>query len=515
MMQSPQQQQQQQQLWQQRQQQLNRSLHRASESLTVLQQRTNEGLVTLKERTNEPVVVLRTRTNEGLHAMQHHASRYQDTLTQQRDRTLAVLRDKDQREALFQKLKEHNKYLRLWRTHIFLPCIILLSFWNVLAFTLDSGGNGNSELADGAPLLSDSSNENSIEISSPLYQHHRQASEVDVKAAIASTVIDIISIGSLLKQEYQDAQVRTFGQHPSIRDFYRVTEKNDTDSACFTSLTTDQLDYIIDFCANTKDESYISSTLRKRLFEPKKHTGWMCAQKRPLDGLHQVLQRYKNNVTTIPDYLFIIDDDSYLNMDALTADLLHYHPVDKPFAVAGCNFNFLKSSGITFPYGGFGTYLTKAAIQRLIKPFYCDGRDDHSTLGCWRLNFNAIGEKQFFTEGMSVADLMQTYAAKLPFTDVESWTDTGYCFHSDHALAFFINFYHIPVADGTLALYRKPRDKIRRRNSFVALGGGNGTECLNEKELCSYQHRICHYITPRHMDELYAQQHQAAQIEKL
>lgn len=464
--------------------------------LSVLQERirTNERYIEMQRQTNEGLVVLKHHTSTGLTEVQRQAILYQEALIQHRDQALVLLRDQKKREALLKKIKDHRT-IRLWRTHILLPCILLLSLWNVLDFTLHSGDLSVVETAiDGAPYSRN--------------DYGRRMTSVEAKAAIADTVIDIISVGSLLKGEYQDAQVRTFGTHPSVRSFYRVTERNDTDSTCFTGLTTDQLDVIIDFCTKTKDESFISSTLRKRLFQPKKHTGWMCAQKRPLDGLYRVLQQYaavNRTGAPVPDYLFIIDDDTYINMDALTTDLLRFYPVDRPFVVAGCNFDFLKASGITFPYGGFGSYLTKAAIQRMLQPIYCDGRDDHSSLACWRLNLNALGEKQFFTEGMSVIELMQSYAAKLAFTNVESWTDTGYCFHSDHALAYFINFYHIPVPDGLLVEYgHKPKDKIRRRHSYVALAGGNETECRHEKENCLLGHRICHYTAPAQMDRLHA-----------
>lgn len=322
--------------------------------------------------------------------------------------------------------------------------------------------------------------------------------------------IDVVSIGSLLKQEYQDAQERTFGSAAVVRNFFRITERNDTDSTCFTELTSDQLDRVIDFCSQTDHQSFISQTIRERLFQPKKHTGWMCAQKRPLDGLYQVLQRYMRGEETIPDYLIISDDDTFLNLDRLTPDLLNNYPTNHSHAVAGCNFNFLKHSGITFPYGGFGTFLTKAAIARLIQPFYCDGRDEHSKLACWRLKINALGEKQFYVEGMSVLDLMQAYGAQLKFTDVETWTDTGYCLHSDHALAYFINFYHITVPQGTVAQHETPTDKIRREYGFVGFAGEK--ECQHERDHCSAENRICHYTTPEQMDQLFAEQQHKKQV---
>lgn len=229
----------------------------------------------------------------------------------------------------------------------------------------------------------------------------------------------------------------------------------------------------------------------------------MCAQKRPLDGLHKVLQKYVNSEYTIPDYLFLIDDDTYINTNALINELLEGFPVQEPWAVAGCNFNFLKETGFTFPYRGLGTFLTKAAVQRLLQPFYCDGRnnDELSNMSCWRLNQNALGEKQFYKQGMNVADLMQAYSAGLPFTGVESWTDTGYCMHSDHALAYFLNFYHVPVPENTWPKTTEPTDKLRRQYSFVGL---DQPQCGNERDSCNSDSLTCHYIKPKQMDELHS-----------
>jgi hypothetical protein len=57
---------------------------------------------------------------------------------------------------------------------------------------------------------------------------------------------------------------------------------------------------------------------RTKVFNPKNNAGWMCAQKRPVDGLFNVLQNYKDGAMEAPQYLFIIDDDTYINMDSLT-----------------------------------------------------------------------------------------------------------------------------------------------------------------------------------------------------
>jgi len=268
--------------------------------------------------------------------------------------------------------------------------------------------------------------------------------------------VDIISVGSVLKEAFQDAQQRTFGSHGVVRDFYRITEMNDTDRGCFNDLMTDQIDDIVSFCGVMEGQSFISKLLRDRLFKPKKHAGWVCAQKRPIFALYQVLQKYRQaegngTASPLPDYLFIIDDDTYLNLDAVTDTLRRDFPPTAPNLLTGCNFIFLeKKSNFTYPYGGFGSFLPRAAVQRLLQPIDCGSSgsgnsseaeveaggadaggdaDPFAQLACWRLQRNAMGEKRFFQNGMSVADLMYQFAAQQPFADVENWKESGYCFH--------------------------------------------------------------------------------------
>lgn len=56
-------------------------------------------------------------------------------------------------------------------------------------------------------------------------------------ASTEEMVLNFISVGSLLQQELQDAQERTFASHPTVRNFFRVTELNDTDATCHTDFT--------------------------------------------------------------------------------------------------------------------------------------------------------------------------------------------------------------------------------------------------------------------------------------
>lgn len=206
----------------------------------------------------------------------------------------------------------------------------------------------------------------------------------------------------------------------------------------------------------------------------------------------------------MPSYLLIIDDDTYVNMVAVTEMLQEHYPVTEPHVVAGCRYTFPRSLMFAFPSGGFASILTKAALERIVRPIHCDGnnkKDEFTRLACWRLEQNHVGEKQYFEEGMSVGELMIKYAAELPFTRVHEWNNTGYCFHSDHTLGYFFDFYHIMLPEGSLAANKAPKDRLRRENGYEFMVGG--PECKNEKKKCSADSRICHYVKPNEMEKLF------------
>ena len=328
-------------------------------------------------------------------------------------------------------------------------------------------------------------------------------------------IVDIISVGSLLKPQFQNSQEATFGRHHAVRNFFRVTEMTDTDRTCFTELSYDQFDDVISFCDPMNATTWIARRLREMIFRPKKNAGWMCAQKRPIDGLNHVLQRYRDENMELPKYLFIIDDDTYINMDSLIDMLLKDFSYEATQVVAGCNFHFLHKESMTFPYGGFGSFISRPSIQRLIQPINCTATyskgelaDPFSRVTCWRINQNNMGEKQFFTDGMSVSDLMYKYSSEQPFSKAASWPkNAGYCFHSDHALAYFFNMYHIAVPDSAYDEGVQFNDKLRKKYKYVPLHKSKYPlqqgECTNQYENCTIHDTVCHYIQPNQMVDLF------------
>ena len=322
----------------------------------------------------------------------------------------------------------------------------------------------------------------------------------------SSPIIDIVAVGSMLRSDYLQTQSQTFGSHRWVRHFYPVSELNDTDTHCALELTAEQRQKVVDFCTHSDQytQTYETYWFRKELFRPTSmETGWLCAQKRPIDGLYMALEMYKAGVP-IPDYVMIIDDDTFLNINALTKTLQQFFPPHQSHVVAGCKIRTPQALGFIFPLGGMGSFLTRGAIQRILTPMDCQNAaavgSAFTQWFCWRLEQDPVGEKSFFTNGMSLGDLMYAYASGLPFTRVHEWNRTGFCFHSDHSLGYFFDFYHVGIPDQALEETR-PSDKIRERYSFQAIPGIR--ECDNLHHKCAANSRICHYTNPELMNKLY------------
>jgi hypothetical protein len=348
-----------------------------------------------------------------------------------------------------------------------------------------------------------------------------QVDRVDkVKSLEKRRMVDIISIGSTTQTPLQDAQQRTFGSHGAVRSFFRITEMNDTDLECSVKLTPDQVAETASFCKSRKHKSYLETSELPDLFYDTRSVGWTCAQKRPIDGLYSVLKKYRYGEIDIPHYVFIIDDDTFINMDTLNSILFTEFPYETPQLVAGCYFVMSMSYRMNFPYGGFGTFVSQASIHRLLQPIHCTTenanngvlQDAFSRFACWRIQENNIGEQEFFADGMSVIDLMYVYSAEQPFMKISNWS-AGFCFHSDHFFGYFFNAYHIAVPDSELEANFNVTDALRMQYHFQALTNtttsfrkfGTG-ECFIEKEMCQVNSPVCHYIHPNQMDDLFHNQ---------
>ena len=360
--------------------------------------------------------------------------------------------------------------------------------------------------------------------------------------------IDILSIGSETRPDYQDEQEATFASH-SVRNYIRATEANDTsEPECTTNLTYPTIQRILHYCGKRPKPAFPLLDRIKRLYTDEAYlakkidaVGWMCAQKRPMDALASLFEKYRTS-STLPDYLFIVDDDTWVHLPAVVEQLSsHYPPPAVPSAVTGCLARMRKVD-FTFAYGGWGTVWTRGTIQAWMRSIDCgdgDGLDwdlwkaDNSTTAspkdtdtaapCRRLAENLVGERDLFANGMSVADLMAAYVQHRSYSDFDNWqtrkgADPGFCMHSDVTIAYFLNYYGLAEHSGERKFANVTVDRLQAYlGSHYYVGRqdpgqrAHRKECLHKSDdTCGADAHWCHYITPQRMRELHAQQQQVA-----
>jgi hypothetical protein len=328
--------------------------------------------------------------------------------------------------------------------------------------------------------------------------------------------VDVLSIGSTTKTDLLEAQAAAFSLHPSIRYHFGITELDDGDPTCSQRLTKEKMVEISQFCHGRKTArqrwkhsdlmKYQTNQYAHGYYLDTKSPGWMCAQKRPSHGIGQVGEFYRKGLELynehLPDYLLIVDDDTYINPFWFQSRFGKYNP-SVPRAEAGCLvFSQFNNS---FPFGGFGTILNKGALSKLIQPVYCsNSTNTFSSHVCHQLDQNLIGEEESFKEGMSVSDLMNAHASRENYADFPNWTSTfPYCLHSDWATGFYINYYGIPnhvseFSNETSSYINRPMYRIGWKLGSISKHV-KGICKKDEATKCKSSSRICHRLSAENM----------------
>ena len=132
--------------------------------------------------------------------------------------------------------------------------------------------------------------------------------------------VDILSVSSIKQLELLRAQEKTMGSHGSVRNFFNATELDDADPTCHLDVTWDHVSRVSSYCRRNREAlSHIFQYLRGQFartqwLEKKKNpAGWLCAQTRPMSGIMKVNLYYKSTGEPLPDYLVVMDDDTYYN----------------------------------------------------------------------------------------------------------------------------------------------------------------------------------------------------------
>jgi len=322
-------------------------------------------------------------------------------------------------------------------------------------------------------------------------------------------VADILSIGSKRRPELLVAQQESFASHISVRHFFNATEQDDEDDPhCDEQITADQVYKISRFCRQQKyDErgpmmyvrnQYASIRWLKKKANP---VGWMCAQRRPLHGLYKVIQHYlreqdKTGRMSLPDYLIIMDDDTYMNMEQFQRVIPNNtHSSVDPIVTAGCLVRLpMHYANFTFGFGGYGIIFNEAALRRLMEPIECPSE------ACAQVKRNLIGEEKLFQNGMSVAQLIRAFVMNKPFVDSDHWKDAGYCMHSDWVMGYFVNWYNLSQHSILLpAMANVPQDRMETWQESQIYYQPEGF-CKNEHvQKCQPNSVTCHYMTAKAM----------------
>ncbi len=341
--------------------------------------------------------------------------------------------------------------------------------------------------------------------------------------SLPNLTIDILSIGSLLRPNLLQAQRETMGHY--ARSFTGVTEADDhSEPNCF--IKQQDAKEIAERCQfnrhnvpklTPKDQEPFSELyFWRRMFadwntflsKRDNPGGWLCAQKRANDGLQIVLQQMIQ--TTLPDYLLLVDDDTFVDMPQLTHYLQTMYPdPSEPLVMAGCLIRSITS--FTIPFGGFGTVISKGSLTRLLTPISCvnvtalaPNEDDFIQNACYRLQQNLYGERQYFQEQMSLKDLMHAYVSTHRYADYASWTEeSSFCVHSDWVWGYFFNYYNIgnaqddpkyPQAHNRFTSYRLSEQHSMKGALSLQHRSEVEGECYY-KTSCPPNAHFCHYVT--------------------
>jgi hypothetical protein len=320
-------------------------------------------------------------------------------------------------------------------------------------------------------------------------------------------VIDAISIGSNFNIQQMEAQAQSWGSHPSIRYLFGATELDDADTLCSRV----KRKFVVEFAQYCRYRNYNSSLhsirarfpIQKWLQKENKTRGWLCAQKRFAHAIGKIGRFYREGgPDSLPDFLFIQDDDTWYGIHALV-NFLSQRSQETPYVTAGCLIQWpVNVVNFSFPYGGFGTIFNKKAVERLIKTVFCKTatEDAHTRKVCSRLQENLAGESMAFEEGMSISDLMDRHATMHEYRKYKTWKNPGYCMLGDWVIGYYANYYELGSRENAKLNY------IHMDNSLGYTYYHGERSCLNANvENCrkSATKYACHRIDPVAMRELH------------
>eukprot|EP00566_Odontella_aurita_P036498 CAMPEP_0113535882 /NCGR_PEP_ID=MMETSP0015_2-20120614/5953_1 /TAXON_ID=2838 /ORGANISM="Odontella" /LENGTH=442 /DNA_ID=CAMNT_0000435187 /DNA_START=2604 /DNA_END=3932 /DNA_ORIENTATION=- /assembly_acc=CAM_ASM_000160 len=303
-------------------------------------------------------------------------------------------------------------------------------------------------------------------------------------------VVDVLSIGSLERLGFLERQRAGWASDDLVRYFWGASELDDARPACAAEV---EMEDVVDhamWCHRAPRNSSFAEEFYKREEDPFGYVmkrkgnvpGWFCAQRRQGQSLARVGAMYRNLTVAggnLPDYLLLVDDDTYVNLPLL-AEHLDDINTNVPLVYAGCLF----PKKISFPFGGFGLFYSKGAIARMIRPIYCrDTARGFEADVCNRLREDLMGERSMFQPGMSISDLMAVFSAS-----------DKLCMHSDWVTGYFVNIYGLSRSADAAPMYQ--RFGYDRIHALAGTKFGNEFKKHVQNHCSSDSALVCHKVTP-------------------
>ena len=373
--------------------------------------------------------------------------------------------------------------------------------------------------------------------------------------------IDILVVSSKNSMELVQVQRETWASHSAIRHFFVSTEDDETQPKCrsqnnninnnneTTTLLSDNdlrrycrkcrtHQFWVDMKGSNQLTKYLKNQYASIQWIQKKKNpqGWLCVQRRFVTSFTSLVQLY-SETKSLPDYLIVADDDTYVNIHHIVKDMIMdplrrqrdddvvvFPSFDTPVVTAGCRVRHPHQDiKLTFPYGGFGTFISKGSLYELIQPLHCNQTTTTTTMEpkCQKLLFHqnnnngentrlsyplsaTIGEGTYFKNGDSLNQIFFKYSRQVEY----------FCLHSDWFMGYMANFYNISQhTTGSLnnwfdnenenvqesRLYSfKDTEIYRRPTGQCRYSGESGG--IN----CNIKSTVCHRVTANEMKRLHS-----------
>lgn len=249
-----------------------------------------------------------------------------------------------------------------------------------------------------------------------------QGSNDELESSLSSLekpklIIDSISMGNMGEKSQltlKSQQESWFQALPGSRNFFAATE-----DICFPEcLSNDISSSERNSTCNSHDAPDKPAFWKTLESFHRQSMGWWCAQKRTICGMKEVMANYGSPSSPYPDWLLIVDDDTWMNPHFLPPILEKAVKNDQPLALTPSFGKAVRRGEPSVHYGGAGIAIHREILEAFRMTIDCSSLQppttsttNHSTIQetiCERLKIAGYvdGPDPLFKDGTSLLDFM-------------------------------------------------------------------------------------------------------------